>query len=289
MRILKVLALRGPNIWSRNTVLEAWVELGPLKDTSSAHIPGFNDRLMTWLPTMIEHRCSVGERGGFFQRLRWGTYLAHILEHTTLELQTLAGTAVGYGRARETSQEGLFKVAIRYQEETLGRECLDTARNLLMAAVFDVPFDIDSQLKRLRELADRVCLGPSTMAIVEAAKNRNIPMRRLNSGSLVQLGQGAKQRRIWTAETEFTSAIAESIAQDKQLTKTMLKAAGIPVPEGREVSSPEDAWDAAREIEAAVVVKPVDANHGRGVFMDRRNADQDGLHRGSQGRFGSDC
>lgn len=268
MQIQKVLALRGPNIWSRHPVLEAWVDLGPLKDTSSKDFPGFNDRLMGWLPGMIEHRCSVGERGGFYQRLRWGTYLAHILEHTTLELESLSGTPVGYGRARETTTEGVYKVAIRYQEETLGRACLDTARQLLMAAVFDLPFDITAQLKQLRELADRVCLGPSTAAIVDAARARNIPTRRLNAGSLVQLGQGIKQRRIWTAETDFTSAIAESIAQDKQLTKTMLKSAGIPVPEGREVNSPDDAWEAAQEIEGAVVIKPVDANHGRGVFMD---------------------
>ncbi len=274
MRILKVLALRGPNIWSRHTVLEAWVELGPLKDSSSTTFPGFNDRLMTWLPSMIEHRCSVGERGGFFQRLRWGTYLAHILEHTTLELETLAGTPVGYGRARETTQEGLFKVAIRYHEETLGRACLETARDLLMAAVFDLPFDIDGHLKRLRELADRVCLGPSTMAIVEAARLRNIPMRRLNARSLVQLGQGIRQRRIWTAETDNTSAIAESIAQDKDLTKTLLRSAGIPVPEGREVESPEDAWEAAKELDGSVVIKPTDGNHGRGVFMDLTDEQQ---------------
>ena len=267
MIIRKVLALRGPNIWSRHTVLEALVDLGSLKDTSSAQIPGFNDRLMSWLPSMIEHRCSEGERGGFFQRLRWGTYLAHILEHTTLELQTLCGSVVGYGRARETSVEGLYKVAIRYQEEVLGRACLETGRDLIMAAVFDVPFDIEGNLKRLRELADRVCLGPSTNAIVEAAKARNIPMRRLNAGSLVQFGQGKKQRRIWTAETDFTSAIAESIAQDKQLTKTMLASAGIPVPEGREVEDADDAWSAAQSVGVAVVVKPVDANHGRGVCM----------------------
>jgi len=274
MIIRKVLALRGPNIWSRHTVLEAWVDLGALKDTSSAQIPGFNDRLMTWLPTMIEHRCSVGERGGFFQRLRWGTYLAHILEHTTLELQSLCGTPVGYGRARETSEPGLFKVAIRYHEESLARACLETARELLVSAVFDLPFDIESHLKRLRELADRVCLGPSTNAIVDAARLRNIPVRRLNTGSLVQFGHGKKQRRIWTAETDFTSAIAESIAQDKQLTKMMLASAGIPVPEGREVESAEDAWEAAKSIEGAVVVKPVDGNHGRGVFMDLTSEEQ---------------
>lgn len=274
MQIRKVLALRGPNIWSRHTVIEAWVDLGPLKDTSSEQFPGFNDRLMTWLPSLIEHRCSVGERGGFYQRLRRGTYLAHILEHTTLELQTLAGTPVGYGRARETSEEGVFKVAIRYHEENLARACLDTARELLLAAIFDRPFDIESEVKRLRALADRVCLGPSTSAIVEAAKARNIPYRRLNDRSLVQLGQGVKQRRIWTAETDNTSAIAESIAQDKDLTKVLLRSAGIPVPEGREVTSSEDAWLAATELEGSVVVKPTDANHGRGVFMDLTDEQQ---------------
>ncbi|MEK6259235.1 MAG: cyanophycin synthetase [Planctomycetota bacterium] len=274
MQIRKVLALRGPNIWSRHTVIEAWVDLGPLKDSSSEQLPGFNDRLMAWLPSLIEHRCSVGERGGFYQRLRRGTYLAHILEHTVLELQTLAGTPVGFGKARETSEEGVYKVAIRYQEEVLGRECFDVARELLMAAIFDRPFDVDGEVKRLRQLADRICLGPSTNAIVDAAKARNIPVRRLNSRSLVQLGQGIRQRRIWTAETDNTSAIAESIAQDKDLTKTLLRSAGIPVPEGREVDSPEDAWEAARELESSVVVKPTDGNHGRGVFTDLTDEQQ---------------
>ena len=274
MQIRKVLALRGPNIWSRHTVIEAWVDLGPLKDSSSEQLPGFNDRLMTWLPSLIEHRCSVGERGGFFQRLRRGTYLAHILEHTTLELQTLAGTPVGFGKARETSEEGVYKVAIRYQEEVLARACLAAARELLMASIFDLPFDVEGEVKRLRQLADRVCLGPSTNAIVDAAKARNIPVRRLNDRSLVQLGQGVKQRRIWTAETDNTSAIAESIAQDKDLTKTLLRSAGIPGPEGREVDSPEDAWAAAKELESSVVVKPTDGNHGRGVFTDLTDEQQ---------------
>src|SRR5688500_11136875 len=162
-------------------------------------IPGFNERLKSWLPTLIEHRCSVGERGGFFQRLERGTYLAHILEHVTLELQTLSGTPVGYGKARETSQQGVYKVAIRYIEEDLGRACLDTAHRLLLAAVYDQPFDIQEELRKLRDLAHDVCLGPSTNSIVQAAKNRGIPTRRLNTGSLVQLGYGCKQRRILAA------------------------------------------------------------------------------------------
>jgi len=266
MEIRKILTLRGPNIWSRYPVIEAWVDLGNLKDSPSDSLPGFNDRLMAWLPTMIEHRCSIGERGGFFQRLRDGTYPAHILEHVSIELQTLAGTPVGFGKARETSEEGVYKVVMRYRDEHLARACLFAGRELLMAAIEDRPYDVKAEVTKLQELADRVCLGPSTAAIVAAAEARGIPARRLNSGSLVQLGQGIKQHRIWTAETDRTSAIAESIAQDKELTKTLLRAAGVPVPEGRIVADAADAWAAACDVGVPVVVKPRDANHARGVF-----------------------
>jgi cyanophycin synthetase len=266
MQIRKILTLRGPNIWSRHPVLEAWVDLQDLKDSPSNTLLGFTDRLIAWLPTMIEHRCSVGERGGFFQRLRDGTWPGHILEHVAIELQTLAGTPVGFGKARETSEEGVYKVVIRYRDEQVARAALLTARELILAAIYDRPFDVQAEVTRLQELTDRVGLGPSTQAIVKAAENRGIPARRLNAGSLVQLGQGAKQRRIWTAETDRTSAIAESIAQDKELTKTMLRAGGIPVPEGRLVSDAADAWTAAEEVGTPVVVKPKDANHARGVF-----------------------
>ncbi|MCY2963944.1 MAG: cyanophycin synthetase, partial [Planctomycetota bacterium] len=266
MEIRKILTLRGPNIWSRHPVLEAWVDLQDLKDSPSTSIPGFNERLMSWLPSMIEHRCSYGERGGFFQRLRDGTYPAHILEHVSLELQTLAGTPVGFGKARETSEEGVFKVVMRYRDEQVARACLLAGRELLLAAIYDRPYNVEAEVKRLHGLVDRVCLGPSTLAIVAAAEARGIPTRRLNSGSLVQLGQGIAQRRIWTAETDQTSAIAESIAQDKELTKSLLRAVGVPVPEGRVVDTPEDAWEAASEIGVPVVVKPRDANHARGVF-----------------------
>src|SRR5205823_1086060 len=134
MEFEKILTLGGPNIWAKSPVLEAWVELGDLKDSASNEIPGFNDRLMAWLPQMIEHRCSIGERGGFFERLRRGTYLAHILEHVSLELQTRAGTEMGFGRARETSEDGVYKVAIEYEEEALARAALETGRALLDAA-----------------------------------------------------------------------------------------------------------------------------------------------------------
>ena len=176
MEFRKVLALRGPSIWANFPVLEAWVDLGELKDRPSNEIPGFNERLMGWMPSMIEHRCSIGQRGGFFQRLRTGTYQAHILEHVTLELQTLAGTEVGFGKARETSEEGVYKVIVEYGDETVGRACLEVARELCLAAVYDRPFDVAGQVRRLRELAQEVCLGPSTRAIVEAAAGQGHPL-----------------------------------------------------------------------------------------------------------------
>jgi cyanophycin synthetase len=275
MEFRKILALRGPNMWANFPVLEAWVDLGDLKDSPSTSIPGFNDRLMTWLPTMIEHQCSEGVRGGFFQRLREGTYPAHILEHVTLELQELLGMPVKYGRAREMKEDSsVYKVVVQYRDEDVGRACLFAARELVLAAIADRPYDVAAEVTRLRELAHQTQLGPSTAAIVAAAKTRGIPHRRLNSGSLIQLGTGCRQRRILTAETDRTGAIAESIAQDKDLTRSLLRTVGVPVPDGRPVEDAEDAWAAAQEIGGPVVVKPRFGNQGRGVATNLTTREQ---------------
>ncbi len=274
MQILKVHKLRGPNIWANFPVLEAWVDLEELKDTSSEMIEGFNERLMSWLPTMIEHRCSEGVRGGFFERLRRGTWMGHILEHTTLELQTLAGNEVGFGRARESSVEGIYKVAIEYLDETVAMAALNTAFELLQAAIHNRPFDVKAEVEKLRELVQEVCLGPSTAAIVDAAKERGIPCIRLNQDSLVQLGYGSRMRRICAAETDRTSAIAESIASNKDLTRKLLKSAGVPVPQGYIVNDVEDAVSTAEHLGWPVVVKPLDGNHGRGVATNLTTKEQ---------------
>ncbi|MBZ0095327.1 MAG: cyanophycin synthetase, partial [Sulfuricella sp.] len=265
IEFLKIVPLRGPNIWTYRPVLEAWVDIGDLEDSPSNTIPGFYERLSSWLPSLIEHRCGVGERGGFMQRVREGTWPGHILEHVTLELQNLAGMQSGFGKARSTSVRGVYKVVVRSRHEEVSRACLYAARDLVMAAIEDRPFDMPATVARLRDLADSLCLGPSTACIVDAASDRRIPAIRLTEGNLVQLGYGARSRRIWTAETDQTSAIAESISSDKDLTKNLLQACGVPVPEGRIVDSPEDAWEAAGEIGVPVVVKPRDGNHGRGV------------------------
>lgn len=265
MKFLKVMPLHGPNIWTYRPVLEAWVDIGALEDSPSNTIPGFYERLTSWLPALEEHRCGVGEKGGFLLRLREGTWPGHILEHVTIELQNLAGMQTGFGKARETSTRGVYKVVVRSRHAKVSRACLEAARDLVMAAIEDRAFDVPATIARLRDIADSYCLGPSTACIVNAATDRKIPSIRLNEGNLVQLGYGARQHRIWTAETDQTSAIGESISSDKDLTKTLLQACGVPVPEGRLVDSPEDAWEAAEEIGVPVVVKPRDGNHGRGV------------------------
>ncbi|MFN7835049.1 MAG: cyanophycin synthetase [Burkholderiaceae bacterium] len=268
IEILSINYLRGPNMWTYRPVLEALVDIGDLEDCPSNLIPGFTDRLLAWLPSLVEHRCSVGERGGFVQRLREGTWPAHILEHVTLELQNLAGMPGGFGKAREAGPRGFYKVVVRAWHATVTQAALYHARDLLMAAIDDEPFDVAATLDELREMNDTLCLGPSTACIVDAADDRNIPYIRLSEGNLVQLGYGCRQRRIWTAETDSTSAIAETVSRDKDLTKTLLEACGVPIPHGRLVDSPADAWAAAQDIGLPVVVKPSDANHGRGVCID---------------------
>jgi len=265
MKFLKILALRGPNIWTYRPVLEAWLDIGPLEDSPSNLIPGFYERLTAWLPSLAEHRCGIGEPGGFLLRLREGTWPGHILEHVTLELQTLAGMQGGFGKARSTPVRGVYKVVVRSRNEKVSIAAIHAARDLVMAAIEDKPFDVPATINHLRDLVDSHCLGPSTACIVDAATERSIPSIRLTDGNLVQLGYGARQHRVWTAESDRTSAIAEGISRNKDLTKQLLTSCGIPVPEGRVVESPEDAWEAAEDIGVPVVVKPSDGNHGRGV------------------------
>lgn len=265
IEFLRINYLRGPNMWTYRPVLEAWIDIGALENYPSNTLPGFYERLTAWLPSLIEHRCGVGERGGFLQRLREGTWAGHILEHVTIELQNLAGMQSGFGKARETSTRGVYKVVVRSRHEEVSRVAMLEARKLLLAAIKDRPYDVAATVAKLRDMVDSLCLGPSTGCIVDAATDRRIPSFRLTEGNLVQLGYGCRQHRIWTAETDLTSAIGESISRDKNLTKSLLQSCGVPVPEGEVVESAEEAWEAAEDIGLPVVVKPTDANHGRGV------------------------
>ena len=271
IQLLRVTHLCGPNIWTYRPVIEAWVDIGAFEDCPSNTIPGFYERLTAMLPGLALHRCGVGAPGGFLERLREGTWVAHILEHVVLELQNLAGMRTGFGKTRQTSVRGVYKMAFRTRQEQVGRAALDAGRDLVMAAIENLSYDRVAAVAKLHDMVDSLCLGPSTAHIVEAATARGIPHLRLTDGNLVQLGHGAFQRRIWTAETDQTSAIAEEIASDKDLTKSLLQSCGVPVPQGQVVNSAEEAWEAAQDIGLPVAIKPYDGNHGRGVSLDLNN------------------
>jgi cyanophycin synthetase len=264
IKFLKIFPLRGPSLWTYRPALEAWVDIGDLEDCPSHMIPGFVERLCAWLPTLSGHRCSYGEPGGFIKRLHEGTWPAHILEHVTLELQNLAGMPGGFGKARETGVRGIYKVVVSARQEDVTRACLEAARNLVMAAIEDSPFDVNETVARLGALAEQHMLGPSTACIVAAAeeKDRRIPTMRLSPDNLVQLGYGARQKRIWAAETELTGAIAEGITRDPSLSHRLLKTCGLPVPPRALTESVDEAWEEAEDMGLPVYVKP--SQHGTG-------------------------
>ena len=252
--VSRIRALRGPNLWSRHTAIEAIVSCqGDLYGG-----PGYFSRLRQRFPE-IGYQVPVGNNESL--------PLPNTLELATLGLQAQAGCPVTFSRTVQTVEPGVYQVVVEYSEEAVGRLAFDYAQALCLAALHDQPFDLAQALAALRDLDGDVRLGPSTGAIVRAAIARGIPYRRLTEGSLVQFGWGSRQRRIQAAETDRSSAIAETIAQDKELTKTLLHAAGVPVPEGRPVTSHEDARVAAAELGWPVVVKPQDGNQGKGVTV----------------------
>lgn len=255
MKVIQIRALRGPNLWSKHTSIEATVVLGKNECTLN-EVPGFETRLRERFPDIallqpIDHHEVIT--------------VAHALEFAALGLQEQVGCPVTFSRTVQTSETSTYRVIIEYSEEAVGRLAFEFSLALCHAAMEDTPFDLTNALHRLRELHEDIRLGPSTGAIVRAAAARGIPYRRLTDGSLVQFGWGSRQRRIQASESDLTSAVAESIVQDKELTKTLLHAVGIPVPKGRAVTNAEDAWAAACEIGVPVVVKPQDGSQGRGV------------------------
>jgi cyanophycin synthetase len=255
MDISRIRALRGPNLWSRHTAIEAIVTCSE-DEHSLTNLPDFEPRLRALFPAL-----------GPLRRQPDQASLAHVLELATLALQIQAGCPVTFSRTTETVERGTFQVVVQYSEEAVGRKALTAAEGLIQAALAGGSFDVATTIAELRELDEDLRLGPSTGCIVQAAVARGIPFRRLTSGSLVQLGWGAKARRIWAAEVDSTSAVSESIAQDKDLCKTLLSAAGVPVPTGRPVDSVDEAWAVAQEIGLPVVLKPQDGNQGKGVTV----------------------
>ena len=265
LRVSRLRAVRGPNFWRLAPVIACDVRLGGLEDVPSTEMPGFNDRLLELIPTLHEHPCSRGESGGFVERLREGTHLPHILEHVALELQTLAGSDVRFGRVVESGDEGVWWLIVAYEEEDVGLQSVRDAVKVVRACMTGEELDVGRMVQELQELLEDVRLGPSTAAIVEEARRRGIPVRRLNNSSLVQLGLGKNLRRVQAAMSDYTSAIGVEIAQDKDDTRRVLRNIGLPAPDGDTASTLDGALEVAREIGFPVLLKPLDASHGRGI------------------------
>ena len=266
MKIIEIKVLRGPNYWSikRPKLIQMKLDLEEMEQRPTNSIEGFGERLEAMFPSMIEHRCSVGTRGGFFERVKEGTWMGHVIEHIALELQTLAGMNTGFGRTRGTGKEGEYFVCFSYLEEDAGIYAAKAAVAISEALINNTPHDLENDIMNLREIREDTRLGPSTGSIVEEAAKRGIPFIRLNKQSLVQLGYGVHQKRIRATIASTTSNIAVDIACDKDETKNLLDAAQIPVPKGDVVRTEEGLLHCINRIGYPIVIKPINGNHGKG-------------------------
>ena len=273
MKIDKIQALRGPNIWSvqRKKLIQMRLDLEEMEQFPTNKIDGFRERIEEMFPTMIEHRCSEGVRGGFFSRIERGTWMGHVIEHIALETQTLAGMETGFGRTRETKTPGIYNVVFSYTEENVGIFAAGSAVAIAEALIAGTPYDLENDIQKMREIRERVRLGPSTGSIVEEAVNRDIPWIRLGTNSLVQLGYGINQMRFQATITCKTSSIAVDIACNKEQTKKMLEAASIPVANGGICVDEEDLEEVIQKIGYPIVIKPLDGNHGKGASINIKN------------------
>ncbi len=272
LRILTSRVYRGPNYWSYDPAIHLVVDLGVLEDYPTNALPGFVDELLRLLPEVGDHSCSRKKRGGFADRLREGTWLGHVAEHVAIQLQRMTGAEVGRGKTRGAGKRGVYNVIYAYADETVGVAAGKLAVRLVNHVVqADPEFDFTAEVEALLLLSEKAAYGPSTQALVDEAVARDIPTMRLNSGSLVQLGQGVHAKRIRATMTSLTSNLAVDIASDKEMTIKLLGAAGLPVPKSTAVRSVAAALEVAHGLGWPVAVKPLDGNHGRGVGLDIRD------------------
>ncbi len=265
--------MRGPNYWSirRHKLIVMVLDLEDLEQKPTDKIDGFYDRMKEMLPTLYDHRCSEGVPGGFFSRVKDGTWMGHVIEHIALEIQSLAGMDCGFGRTRGYGEEGVYSVVFNYMEEKVGIFAAKSAVRIAEALINGEAYDLAGDLQEMRVIRESERLGPSTGSIIEEAASRGMPWIRLNKYSLCQIGYGASQKRIQATVSSQTSSIGVEIAGDKEDTKFLLDRAEVPVPKGEIVRSEEGLKDAIKYIGYPVVVKPISGNHGRGVTTDIEN------------------
>jgi len=272
MKIVEIKAMNGPNYWSanRHKLIVMVLDLEEMEQKPTDKIPGFLERLEKLIPSMYDHRCSELVPGGFFIRVKEGTWMGHVVEHIALELQTLAGMDTGFGRTRSTADAGVYHVVFSYLEAKAGIYTAKAAVRIAQALTDGTEYNLEEDIQNLREIREEERLGPSTGSIVEEAIKRKIPYIRLNRRSLVQLGYGVNQCRVQATIASTTSSIAVELACDKEETKNLLEASEIPVPRGRIVYDEEDLKATIDKIGYPCVTKPVNGNHGKGATTNIR-------------------
>lgn len=277
MKIQKILTLRGPNYWSirRQKLIVMRLDLEDLAYKPSDKIPGFYEGIVKVLPSLDNHFCSPGVRGGFLSRVKEGTMMGHIIEHVALELQEMAGMRVGFGRTRETATPGVYQVVFEYIDEQAGRYAARAAVRLCQSIVSTGAYpqsELEQDIKDLEELSRDAALGPSTEAIVKEAEARGIPWLPLSARAMIQLGYGVHQKRIQATLSNHSGILAVELACDKEGTKQILRDAGVPVPKGTVVHYMDELQDAIADVGGyPIVIKPLNGNHGRGITIDIRN------------------
>ncbi len=272
IRLLETLVLNGPNFWSYRPCVWMRIDLGPFSEKPSSEIRGFGEKLQKLLPGLQEHHCSEGAAGGFLKRLAEGTWLGHVAEHVAIEIQQEVGISVSFGRTRETKTPGVYNLVYEMEEERVGVRAGKLALDVVEhCAGLEVDLDLESSIDKLKRTRERWALGPSTRSIVAVAAARGIPHLRLNDRSLVMLGTGVHQKRIQATIASTTGQLGVEIAGDKSLTKKLLGDNGVPVPKGEVAQDEDEAVEIAEKLGWPVVVKPLDASHGRGVLTNIRS------------------
>lgn len=276
MKIIEIKTLRGPNYWSnyRKKLIVMKLDLEELEELPTNKIAGFSERLKTMFPTMISHRCSKDHEGGFFERVNEGTWMGHVIEHIALEIQTLAGMEVGFGRTRGTGKTGIYNVVFSYMEENVGTYAAKAAVAIAEALIASQEYDLAADIKKMRRMREQERFGPSTGSIVDEAVARDIPFIRLNNESLVQLGYGKNQVRFRATMTDRTSSIAVDLASNKDETKRMLQEAAIPVAKGMCISYEEQVKEVIDTVKFPLVFKPLDGNHGKGASINVKTEEE---------------
>ncbi len=276
MKIIEIKILRGPNYWSnyRNKLIAMKLDLEELEERPTNSIDGFSERIEKLIPSMFKHRCSRGNEGGFFERVKEGTWMGHVIEHIALEIQTLAGMECGFGRTRGTGKEGVYNVVFSYKEENVGIYAANAAVKIAEALIEGVEYDLNNDIKTMREMREKFRFGPSTGSIVDEAVSRNIPFIRLNNQSLVQLGYGKNQVRFRATMTDKTSSIAVDLASNKEETKKMLTDAAIPVANGMCISEISEIETVINRVGFPLVFKPLDGNHGKGASINVKTKEE---------------